>query len=165
MGTSWDTFPLRSVQHMETKLSVGKVCKEQNHIHLLLFIYFGHTAWLAGSQFPNQGLNPGPCSVSPESQNPLASMVKNLPFNAGDTRDVSLLPESGRSPGVGNGNPLQYSCLENPMDRGAWRATVHRVTESDTTEHIHTPTHTHRGHQGTPKTACTSCRVEPQVGG
>ena len=60
MGTSWDTFPLRSVQPMKTELSVGKVCKEQNHSHLLLFIYFGHTAWLAGSQFPSQGLNPGP---------------------------------------------------------------------------------------------------------
>ena len=47
--------------------------------------------------------------------------------NAGDTEDVSLDPESGRSPGGGNGNPLQYSCLENPMDRGAWQATVHGV--------------------------------------
>ena len=92
MGTSWDTFPLRSVQPMKTELSVGKVCKEQNHSHLLLFIYFGHTAWLAGSQFPSQGLNPNPCSESPESQTPLASMVKNLPANAGDTGDVGLLP-------------------------------------------------------------------------
>ena len=45
-------------------------------------------------------------------------MVKNLPANAGDARDTGSIPESGRSPGVGNGNPLQYSCLENPMDRG-----------------------------------------------
>ena len=51
-------------------------------------------------------------------------MVKNLPVNAGDTREVGLIPDSGRSPGEGNGNPLQYSCLENPMDRGAWEATV-----------------------------------------
>ena len=50
------------------------------------------------------------------------SMVKNLPVNAGDTRDVSSIPASGRSPGGGNGNPLQYSCLEDSMDRGAWRA-------------------------------------------
>ena len=50
--------------------------------------------------------------------------------NAGDTGDAGLIPESGRYPRRGNGNPLQYSCLENPMDRGAWRATVHRVKES-----------------------------------
>ena len=53
---------------------------------------------------------------------------------AGDIRDVSLIPRSERSPGRGNGNPLQYSCLENPMDRGASLATVHRVAELDTTE-------------------------------
>ena len=61
-------------------------------------------------------------------------VVKNLPANARDIRDAGLIPGSGRSPGEGNGNPLQYSCLENPMDRGGWWATVHRVTESDTTE-------------------------------
>ena len=59
-------------------------------------------------------------------------MVKNPPANAGD---VDLIPGSGRSPGEGSGNPLQYSCLENPMDRGAWRATVPKGRkESDTTE-------------------------------
>ena len=59
------------------------------------------------------------------------SEVKNPPTNAGDTGSI---PGSGRSPGEGNGNPLQCSCLENPMDRGAWRAIVHDVTkESDTT--------------------------------
>ena len=52
-------------------------------------------------------------------------MVKNPPANAGDTRDVGLIPESGGSPGGGNGNLFQYSCLENPMDRGAWWATGH----------------------------------------
>ena len=57
-------------------------------------------------------------------------MVKNLPANAGDIRDVGSIPGLGRYPGGGNGNPLQYSCLENPMDRGAWRATVHGVTKS-----------------------------------
>ena len=57
-------------------------------------------------------------------------MVKNLPANEGDVRDVGLIPGSGRSPGGGNGNPLQYSCLENSMDRGAWRATVHGVRKS-----------------------------------
>ena len=55
------------------------------------------------------------------------SAVRNLPANA---RDIALIPGSGRSLGGGNGNPLQYSCLGNPMDRGAWRATVHGVTKS-----------------------------------
>ena len=55
---------------------------------------------------------------------------KNPPANEGDKREVGSVPGSGRSPGEGNGNPLQYSCLENPMDRGARRATVHRVAKS-----------------------------------
>ena len=64
----------------------------------------------------------------------MAQPVKNVPANAGDARDVGLIPESGRFPGEGNGNPLQYSCLENSMDRRAWLATVHGVTETDSTE-------------------------------
>ena len=60
----------------------------------------------------------------------VALVVKNLPANAGDVRDTGSIPGSGRSPGGGHGNPLQYSCLENPMDREAWWATVHRVTQS-----------------------------------
>ena len=62
----------------------------------------------------------------------VALVVKNLPANAGDIRDVGSIPGSGRSPGEGNGYPLQYSCLENPMDRGAWQATVHEVAKSQT---------------------------------
>ena len=58
-------------------------------------------------------------------------MVKNLPANAGDLRDVCSISGSERSPKGGHGNPLQCSCLENPMDRGAWRATVHGVAELD----------------------------------
>ena len=54
-------------------------------------------------------------------------MIKNLPANAGDARDAVSIPGSGRYPGGGCGNPLQYSCLENPMDRGAWQATVHSM--------------------------------------
>jgi len=57
-------------------------------------------------------------------------VVKHLPVNAGDARDLGSIPGSGRSSGEGNGNPLQYSCLENPMDRGAWWATVHGVAKS-----------------------------------
>ena len=66
----------------------------------------------------------------------MALAVKNPPANAGDVRDESSIPGSGRSPGGGHGNPLQYSCLENFMDRGAWKATVHTQVckEWDTTE-------------------------------
>ena len=74
---------------------------------------------------------------------PGSTVVKNFPANAGD---VGLIPGSGRSPGIGNGNPLQYSCLENPMDRGTWWATVHGVAKSQTrlSDYTHTHTHTHR---------------------
>ena len=61
-------------------------------------------------------------------------MVKDLLANAGDMGDMGSTLGSGRSPGGGHGNPLQYSCLENPMDRGAWWATVHGVAALDTTE-------------------------------
>ena len=62
----------------------------------------------------------------------VALVVKNLPISAGDPRDVGLIPGLGTSPGVGSGNALQCSCLENPMDRGAWWATVHGVTKNHT---------------------------------
>ena len=74
--------------------------------------------------------------------------MKKISFSGGaiarDTREVDLIPGSGRSPGVGNRNPLQYSCLENSMDREAWWTTVHRVTKSRT-EHLSTHTHTSIG--------------------
>ena len=72
---------------------------------------------------------------------PGGAVIKNPHTNAGDARDWGLIPGSGRCPKIGNGNPLQYSCLGNPMERGAWRATVHRVANSWTcqsTEHTHT---------------------------
>ena len=59
-------------------------------------------------------------------------MVKNLPANAGNISDAGSIPGLGRSPGGGHGNPLHYSSLENPMDRGAWQATVHSVAQSET---------------------------------
>ena len=62
----------------------------------------------------------------------LTLVVKNPPANAGVSRDVGSILGLGRSPGGGHDNPLQYSCLENPTDRGAWRATVHRITKSQT---------------------------------
>ena len=60
--------------------------------------------------------------------NNTALVLKNLPASAGDAKDVGSIPGSGRSPGGGQGSPLHYSCLENPMNRGAWWATVHSVT-------------------------------------
>ena len=63
---------------------------------------------------------------------PGGALVKNPPANAGEARDASLIPGLGRSPGVGNDNPLQYSCMKNSMDRGACWAIVHEVTKSGT---------------------------------
>ena len=83
-----------------------------------------HSSILPGKSYGQRSL------VGIASQ--LALVVKNLPASAGDTRDMGSIPELGRSPGIGNGNPLQYSCPENSMDRGAWQATVHGVTESQT---------------------------------
>ena len=72
---------------------------------------------------------------------PDCSVVKDLPAKAGTARDASLTPGLVRSPGKGNGNPLQYSCRENPMDRRAWWATGHRVSKSQTqlSDHTHMP--------------------------
>ena len=67
----------------------------------------------------------------------VALVVRNPPANAGDIRDAGLIPGVGRSPGGGNGNPLQYSCLGNPMGRGAWWAIVHGVAMSQTQLSVH----------------------------
>ena len=69
---------------------------------------------------------------------PGGSVLKNLPADAGDARDAGVIPGWGRSPGGGNGNPLQYSCLGSPMDRGAWWAAVHGVAKSQTRLSSHT---------------------------
>ena len=63
---------------------------------------------------------------------PIGSVVENPPANTGNAGDVGSIHGSGRSPGIGNGNPLQYSCLGNPMNRGAWQATIHGVPKSQT---------------------------------
>ena len=80
---------------------------------------------------------------------PTGTMVKNPPANAGDARDLGSIPGLGKSPGEENGNPLQYSCLGNPMDRGAWWATLHEIMNSWTqmSDYTHTHTHTHWKHQ------------------
>ena len=75
-------------------------------------------------------LNLSPTNVKRSS--PGGSVVKNPPANAGDAGDISLIPALGRSPGEGHGYPLQYSCLENAMERGTWRTTVHGVAKSCT---------------------------------
>ena len=92
---------------------------------------------ISGQKTTKEGVQPLPSAdnwikalLSRASQ--VALLVKNSPTNAQDLRDVGLSPELGRSPGEGNGNPLQYSCLENPTDRGVWRATVQRVTKNQT---------------------------------
>ena len=72
---------------------------------------------------------------------PGGAVVKNLPASAADTRDIGLIPESGRSPEIRNGNSLQYSCLENSMNRGAWQAAVHGVAKSQMLLSTHTHTH------------------------
>ena len=71
------------------------------------------------------------------------TVVKILPASAGDARDSGSVPDLRRPPGEGNGNPLQYSCLGNPMGRGAWQTTVHGVAKSQTQLSTHTHTHTH----------------------
>ena len=72
------------------------------------------------------------CARSQMGASQVALVVKNLPVKEGDIRDTCSIPGSGRSPGGGNGNPLQYSCLENPMNRGGWWGTVCRVAKSQT---------------------------------
>ena len=69
-------------------------------------------------------------SLSPGMRFPGGAVVESQPVNAGNARDSGSIPGLGRSPGEGNGNPLQYSCLENPMDRGAWWAALHGVLKS-----------------------------------
>ena len=85
------------------------------------------------------GNSGNPICESPIICLPGGAVVKSRSASGGDVRDMGSIPGSGRSPGEGNGNTLQYSCLGNPMDKGSWQATVHRVTKQmDTTKHTHT---------------------------
>ena len=99
-----------------------------------LFMGFSRQEYWNGLPFsspgdlPNSGIELG----SPALQADGVLLVKNPPINAGSLRDAGSISGLRRSPGGGHGNPLQYSCLENPVDRGAWRATVHGVTKSQT---------------------------------
>ena len=114
----------------------------QNDMYIILFYFL---KYLLGIRYFNIHLNTEiqvfiPCFPgfdNTHTQNGASQVVlavKNTPANAGDLRDLGPIPGSGRSPGGGHGNPLQYSCLENPRDRGAWQATVHGVAKSHTTE-------------------------------
>ena len=97
-------------------------CWSLSHIHIFLIFHCGSRA------------------------SPIALLVKNPLVNSGDEKDTGSIFGSGRSPGEGHCNPLQNSCLEDPMDRGAWWATVHRVAKSWTRlKRLHTYTHTHCG--------------------
>ena len=91
-------------------------------------------------------------------------MVKNLPAKAGEITDVGSIPGLGRSPGGGNGNPLQYSCLENPMDRGAWQVTVHGVAKSQTRLSTDTYSHTGKGNSNPLQHSCLENSMEGGAG-
>ena len=92
-------------------------------LNSLIFNFFFNKLWL---KIPFKQC----CGQCSESAYPMALAVKNLPVNAGNIRDAGSIPGSGRSSGGGNGDLLQYSCLENHMDRGAWWVVVHGVTKS-----------------------------------
>ena len=94
------------------------------------------TAYLPSAKISPQRL----FAITEEKAFPGGSVVKNPPANEGNTGDVDSILRSGRSPGGGNGNPLQYSCLGNPTDRGAWWATVHGVTKNWTRLSMHART-------------------------
>ena len=109
--------------------------------------YWGGLPFYPSSDLPNPGIEPRSPALQADSlpaeppgkpkgesywASQVALVVKNLPANAGNLSDSGSVPGSGRSPGEGNGNPLQYSGLGNPMDRGAWQATIHGIAKSQT---------------------------------
>ena len=95
-------------------------------------------AWrIPGTEEPGGLLSMGSHRVGHDWSDLVAAVVKNRPAKVGDKRDTGSIPGLARSPGEGNGNPLQHSCLENSMDRGAWQATVHGVKKSQTQLNTH----------------------------
>ena len=138
--------------HAESLLSCPTLCNPMDYSPPLLSMEFSRQEHWSGLPCPLPGDLPDPgiepmSPVSPALQadslpaepsgkpkgesywvSQVVLVVKNPPANAGNSSDMGSISGSGRSPGGGNGNPLQYSCLGNPMDIGAWRATVHRVT-------------------------------------
>ena len=108
-----------------------RISRRRNEIPMIKFHSTGERRDLGSSvpQIPTNRLLFIPLRHKPRASQ-VALVVKNLPADAGDIRCTASIPGLGRSPGGGHCHPLQYFCLENPMDRGAWRATVHGVTKS-----------------------------------
>ena len=117
-------YTVTYIMHIQRHCCVGYIHKAACILPHWPFKYFSEvlllTIFSLHTDYETRGTSQG------------ALVVKNLPANAGDISDVSPIPGSGRSPGERHGNPLQYSCLENPMARGTWQATVHRASKSRT---------------------------------
>ena len=125
MHTQCSGYPDLAIQSW-SPLFYGASCRVGTHFRKPHFRTWAPNAVAFGQDgaFLNNSLD-----IIGSETSQVVLVVKNSPADAGDTRDAGSIPRSGRSPGEGRGNPLQYSCLENPMDRGAW-AIVHRVTKS-----------------------------------
>ena len=121
--TPYSSHPCSSMEEDPLFLIIQAPCKPLTH-----------TDWAPESMGLTEGCTGLPAWYIPTHWCiwgfPGGSLVNNLPANARDARDTDLIPGSERSPGEGNGNLLQYSCLENPLDRGTWRALVHEVAKS-----------------------------------
>ena len=120
------------------------------HINLCIHsVWYGHARWRSWTNSFRFGHSLIKGVILLGGCFPGGSVVKNLLADAGDSGDVGSISGLGRSPGRGNGNPLQYSCLENPMDRGSWWATVHRIAKSQTQLIYWVHTHEFKtGHRG-----------------
>ena len=118
--------------------SLGSCFSLERHRFILLFLYGRkiESGALQECLYPSRSAFSQRCRLVRTSQ--VAPVVKNPAANAGDAKDVGSIPGWGRSPGGGNDNPLQYSCRENSLDRGNWRAPVHGATETRTWRGTHT---------------------------